>query len=270
MPKLAVSNLAWTGRDDQILPLLSFLGVEGVEVAPAKVAPWEQLSVASMAEFRQRAEGYGLKISSFQAFLFGKPELQLLGDEASFKALCEHMEFVGELAATAGAEVLVFGAPKNRLLLGHTTETAHRLAHNRFSKIADIVVGHGVKLALEAIPAAYGSEFMRSYRESLALAREVAHPGLAFHLDTGCTWVHGDDIAMAINEAGGDISHFHVSQPNLIDFSEPANYQIEAAAALNSACYERWICIEMLETLDPVQSLIDAVNYVSNTYLRQL
>ncbi len=267
MPKLAISNLAWTGKDDEMLALLADLGVQGIEVAPGKVAPWEQLTASLMEQFRRRVEMYGLEISSFQAFLYGRPNLQLLGDSTSYAGLCEHMGKVCELASVAGAKVLVFGAPKNRLLLGHSNEAARLLALERLAQLAEIAVKNNVALGLEAVPRAYGAEFITSYRESLAMVREIDSLGLVFHLDAGCTWMQGDDIGLAIQETAAEIAHFHISQPNLTDFIEPAPYQSVAAKALSRAGYDQWVCIEMLENAEPEQLVSEAVNFVRKAYL---
>ncbi|MCK2086762.1 sugar phosphate isomerase/epimerase [Thauera aromatica] len=267
MPKLAISNLAWTGNDDEMLALLANLGVEGVEVAPGKVAPWDELTTSVMDAFRQRVAKHGLEISSFQAFLFGHPNLQLLGDPGSYAALCKHMDNVCQLASVAGAKVLVFGAPKNRLLLGHPMETARALAIERLSELAEIAEKHNVSLGLEAVPVAYGAEFISSYQESLALVRAVDRPGLVFHLDAGCTCVQGDDIGLAIQETAAEIAHFHISQPQLSDFTEPTPYHFVAANALASVGYDRWLCIEMLETAEPKRSIRGAVDFLHKVYL---
>ena len=252
-----------------MLARLADLGVEGVEIAPGKVAPWDRLNASVMEDFRLRAAKYGLEIISFQAFLYGYPNLQLLGDQASYAALCIHMERVCQLAWVARAKVLVFGAPKNRLLLGHTTEAARALALDRLSELGDIAKKHSVSLGLEAVPSKYGAEFISSYRESLDLVREVNSQGLVFHLDTGCTWMQGDDIGLAIHDAAAEIAHFHISQPNLLDFSEPAPYHAVAANALAEVSYDKWLCIEMLETPNALHSVTDALHYVREIYFKK-
>lgn len=266
MPKLAISNLAWTGKDEEMLSLLADLGVEGIEVAPGKVAPWGELTPSVMDAFRQRVAKHGLEIPSFQAILFGHFDLQLLGEPGSYAALCKHMDNVCHLASVAGAKVLVFGAPKNRLLLGHSMETARALAIERLSELAEIAEKHNVSLGLEAVPVAYGAEFISSYKESLTLVRAVSKRGLVFHLDAGCTCVQGDDIGLAIHETKDEIAHFHISQPSLSDFHKPAPYHDAAAKALQRVGYDQWLCIEMLETASPPLSVTEVVRFVRNAY----
>lgn len=80
--------------------------------------------------------------------------------------------------------------------------------------------------------------------------------------------MQSDDIGLAIQESAAEIVHFHISQPNLSDFSEATPYHSVAADGLARVGYDRWLCIEMLETADPEKSVTDAVKFVKNFYFR--
>lgn len=268
MDKLAVSNIAWTGNDLEVFKLFSDLGVDGVEVAPGKVAGgWDQLNVESMRNYRNQCADFGLEIPSFQAFLFGKPHLQLLGSDSIFNEFKEHMKFVSEMASTAGANILVYGAPKSRQLIDYSYDEGVCLAEQRLAELAEVCWENDVSIGLEAVPEAYGGEIIKSYRDSFRIVKDVNHPGLVFHLDTGCTFLNDESVDEAINDTFNLIKHFHISQPKLSDFKEPANYHSDAAKALNENNYQAWHCIEMLETDNPLESIQTAVFYVKRNYL---
>lgn len=265
--KLAVSNIAWSGDHEKTLAQIAALGVQGVEVAPGKVTGgWDSLDIKAMHNYRTLCEDHGLSIPSFQAFLFGKPHLQLLGEPQVFDQLVEHMQFVAELAATAGASILVFGAPKNRLLLGRELADAETLLVERLGVLAEHCAAQGVSIGLEAVPAIYGGEIITSYADSLRIVQSINSPGLVLHLDTGCTWLNGDDIATAIDIAGPWIRHFHISQPQLSDFSEPALYHLTAAKKLRELEYGHWLCIEIREADHPMIAVEQAVGFVQSVY----
>ena len=264
--KIAVSNIAWDGDEDAFFTVLSKAGANGVEVAPGKISPWERMNASIMCDYRRKCEGYGLSIPSFQAFLFGKPHLQLLGNQSVFDEFSLHLQFVAQLASVAGAKILVFGAPKNRLLLGMDQAGATDLATERLSTLAKIAWDNGVSIGLEAVPACYAGEFIVSYLESLEIVSKVDHPGLVFHFDTGCTFLNEEDVSSAILESSGEIRSFHVTQPELADFSSPALYHLGAADALRRTGYDGWINIEMKPTLNASFSISNAVDYVSCTY----
>lgn len=271
MGKIAISNIAWTGNNEQVFELLAALGLGGIEVAPGKVNNgWDALNTSVIRNYRNACDSFGLVIPSFQAFLYGKPELQLLGDKQSFSALKQHMKFVCDLADVAGAKVLVFGAPKNRLVFGHTYEDALKLAQERLAALAEICWQHRISIGLEAVPQAYGGEIITSYKESANIVTVVNHPGLVFHLDAGCTFLNDDSISQAIELNAGSIAHFHISQPKLTDFSEPADYHLSAARVLNAVGYDRWLCIEMLQSENALYSIEQAVNFVKKSFMSGL
>lgn len=268
MNRLAISNIAWTENDSQVLEKLSVLGVNGVEVAPFKLTgDWETLNTKIVGQYRATCNQYGLEIPSFQAFLFGKPHLQLLSSETKFSEFKDHMKIVAELAAIAGARVLVYGAPKSRLLLDHSYDSGLALSRDRLLQLAEICDSFDVCLGLEAVPSAYGGEIITSYKESVNIVKELNHRGLVLHLDAGCTFLNGDSIKKAIEDTKNSIGHFHVSQPNLGNFNIPSSYHDEASSALNSSKYNKWLCIEMLSGDNQLRSIEEAVEFVNRKYI---
>ena len=99
--KLAVSNIAWDApEDDAVKAALRAGGVHGIEVAPTKFWPdWEGMSVAAATAERQRLADSGFAVPALQAILFGRPDLQVFGDEASVSALVAHIADVAAVAA---------------------------------------------------------------------------------------------------------------------------------------------------------------------------
>lgn len=266
MYRLAISNIAWTGNDAAVLGLLSRLGVEGVEVAPAKIASWKDLTLVRISRYRALCDEHGLCIPSFQAVFYGMPELQLLGEQIVFDRMVDHIALVADMAQVAGARLVVFGAPKNRLLLGYDKTGAFSLAVERLHVMAEVAWAAGVCICLEAVPLNYGGEFITSYIDSLALVEAVRHPGLEFHFDVGCVFLNGDEVEPAIREAGKRISHFHITQPDLGNFFCPEKYHYCAAKALNELTYNQWLSIEMKETGSPLESIEIAVKAAKAIY----
>jgi sugar phosphate isomerase/epimerase len=268
MMRLAVSNLAWPGELDRMaFEHLARLGVSGLEVAPTRLAGWEELTRPRLLEYRDRAAGHGLSVSSLQAILFGRNELHLLGDAASFDALCTHMRHVSDIATMLGAQVLVFGAPRNRLRGGMETQAAWDLACERFALLGEITAAAGVVIGIEPVPSVYGADFLVSWDDVLRMVAAVDSPGVRVHLDTGCVLLGGGSIGEAIAAAGPLLAHFHAAQPQLGDFAAPAGNHVEAARVLRSGGYDRWVAIEMREQAeDPIGSIETAVHFVRKIY----
>jgi sugar phosphate isomerase/epimerase len=266
--RLAVSNLAWpSGQEDAAYELLASLGVPGVEVAPTRLGPWNAWPVARLVEHRAKFAAAGLVVSSLQAILYGRIEPQLLGDASTFRHMHEHMRLVAEIAAALGATALVFGSPRNRRRGEMPAERAGELARERLYLLGDVVMDAGAVLAIEPVPAAYGGDFLGSWREVLRLVEDVNHPGVRVHLDTAGVGLAGDSIGDAVAACKDRIAHFHAAQPHLVAFSPPERNHAEAAAALNAIGYDKWLSIEMREQPDnPFGAIKDAVLVVQKIY----
>ena len=268
MTHLAVSNLAWPDeRNAAALEKLASLGVEGVEVAPTRLAGWEDLTPGQLVDYRHQLEAAGLRVSSLQAILFGCADLHLLGDLGSFQRLCEHMRRVTDIAVTLGAGVMVFGSPRNRHRGDMPLDAAWELARERWRTLGDITWEGRVAIGIEPVPAFYGGDFLAHWPDVLRMVQEVGNPGVRVHLDTGCVLLGGGDIADAIAACIQDLAHFHAAQPELGNFDTPTENHADAAAALKANRYARWLAIEMREQGgDPLASVETAVRTVQHIY----
>jgi sugar phosphate isomerase/epimerase len=265
--RLAVSNLAIprsSGPRD--LTYLRSLGVNGIEVAPTRLAPWEELDARILDDYRSMLADAGLVVSSLQALLFGKDEACLLGNEQSFGRMLDHLTAVAEIGARLGASIGVFGAPRNRRRRDMERATAWSLGCERLERLAAAVEPFGFALVLEPVPAAYGGDFLTQAAETLQMVGEVNRPGLRAHLDTGCIKLGGDDIAVAIHGAGEALSHFHIAEPGLSGFDTPLADHEAAASALRQVGYRGWLAIEMLEQAGGLTDVVAAVRFATSCY----
>jgi D-psicose/D-tagatose/L-ribulose 3-epimerase len=246
--RLAVSNLAW-GPELQApaLDLLARMGVDGVEVAPTRIAGWAEITPALIRDFRSDLAAAGLRTSSLQAIYYGCPGAQLLGDAAGFAAMSEHTRRVSGIAAELGAGVAVFGAPRNRARGALPAEEAAGLALERLRQLGDIVQSDGMALGMEPVPAHYNGDFMMRAGELTELVRAVGHPSIRLHLDSGCVLLGGDSIAEAIAEGAAELVHIHMAEPDLAGFSAPIADHAGAGGALRRIGYDGWLAIEMRE-----------------------
>jgi sugar phosphate isomerase/epimerase len=242
--RIAVSNIAWEpSEDDVIADLLRREGVLGVEIAPTK---WREkpleATAAEIASYRRAWAERGLEISSLQALLFGRPDLQLFGP--SRRDLSDYLRRVIELGSALGARALVFGSPKNRLRGSLSPADAMASATEFFSDIADYATGHGVVIAIEANPPEYGGDFVTRTSEAAELCRAIASPGVGVNGDLGGITMSGDNPISTLESARDCLVHFHASEPNLIELGASADHGA-AAAGLKAAGYRGWIAIEM-------------------------
>jgi sugar phosphate isomerase/epimerase len=272
MRRLSVSNIAWPTESRQtIYELLRNLGVQGVEVAPSKIAPWDRLDEKVIKAERDLMESFGLSVSSYQALYFGRPDLQLLGDEASFEELRSHTIRVARLAESlSGGGAGVFGAPKNRIRGGLTEEEAAKLGAERLARLADSVAPYDFVLVLEAAPEEYGGDFLQTAAACAKMVETVGHSALRLHLDTGCLEITGEDGKSFISDNSHLLRHVHLSRPQLaaVDSSaQPLLSQI--SSQLDAIGYDKWVAIEMRETRDFVSCITNAIEAVCADTTRQ-
>lgn len=264
--RLSISNLALPdGYTDWTR--LREAGVEGVEVAPTRIAAWDELNRGRVEAFRRTLTDSGLVVSSLQAIFFGVPDIALLEEPASFNLMKEHMKRVGEVGALLGAKVAVFGAPKQRSRGKKTEQDAFDLGAERLQQLAEILHKHGLVIGLEPVPSAYNGDFLTIWQDVDAMVRYVDHPALKVHLDTGCVFLGEGRIAEAIAETHDVLAHFHIAEPLLTGFSTPTAEHAESALALIEANYRGWLAIEMLrQESNPLAAVAQAIEFATCAY----
>ena len=266
--KLSVSNIAWnTQENPAVYKILQHHSVSGVEIAPTKLWPgWQGASPKSAMTMRSLYADHGFAIPALQAILFDRPELTVFGDTTSQAALLDHIDNVAQLAAALSAPVLVFGSPRNRDPGERTAKQAHREAVDFFGRAAERCHKQGFQLCLEPNPKVYACRFMTDWQEVRAVVKDVDHAGLGIHLDTACISLENDDIIEAVNGCAGRIAHFHISEPELGDFSKPTIDHAAVGQALREINYDGWLSIEMRRSENPLISIDEALTKVTAWY----
>lgn len=266
--KLSVSNIAWNPAEEkEVLDLLSRYGVSGIEIAPTKFWPeWQGADAESARYIRKELASKGFEVPALQAILFGKSELQVFSEPDMQAKLISHIDEVAALADALDARILVFGSPRNRDPGDRSDEQAFSEAVDFFRRAGEICVKHNVQLCIEPNPAVYHCNFMTHWHEVAAMVSAVSHPGIGLHLDAACIFIEGDDVIRAIHESADNIVHFHVTEPDLGDFSNPRLDHVAIGKALKEINYAGWISIEMRRSDNPVKSIEEAVTRVNEWY----
>ncbi|MBX9661605.1 MAG: sugar phosphate isomerase/epimerase [Nitrospiraceae bacterium] len=244
--------------------MLADAKVTGLEVAPTKLAPWQDLTEEVARVERHRICRAGLQVSSYQALYFDRPDCQLLGDAASFEAMREHTVQVAtftEHLSRGGPGV--FGAPRNRQRGQLTAENAFELGAQRFRCLAEAVAATGLTIVLEAAPVEYGGDFLVTTAQCAAMVRAVSHPSFRLHFDSGCLAFTGESAQDIIREHHDIIAHVHLSKPKLASIIEAdAPIYAPLLSALNDVGYGGWTAIEMREADDPLTVVSEAISAI--------
>lgn len=263
--KIAISNIAWSPSEEiEMAQLLPSLGVNAVEVAPARIAP-------TTDGFKALWEENGVKISSMQALLFGRDDLVLFDSSEKRRLMLEYLSEIVEKAEEIGATKLVFGSPKNRRRGEKSNEAALPIAVDFFSRLADKAKKHGVTICLEANPKEYGGDFILTTQEAADLVKTVNNEGFGLHLDTGGIIINDEDCQSLVGEYFEIIKHVHISAPFLKPIYDEKIPLHELISSLKKVSYQGFLSIEMKsltdnKNQDHVRQAVESVTEVLSGY----
>lgn len=249
--RLAVSNIAWTPEQTvAAYGLLSRHGIRGLEIAPGLFFADADDAFAPTPAEAARAiapmQAAGLELVSMQALLFGVSGAALFGDAGERARLEVAMRRAINLAGRFGIPNLVFGSPRQRVVPdGMAAAAALEIAANTFRQLGDAAAAAGCRLAIEANPAEYGTNFLTGTSDALAFVEVVNHPAVTLNLDLGTVWMNGEQGDLAVIAAAGRISHVHISEPQLAAAPACGPATRDLLSIVNDAGYDGWYSIEM-------------------------
>lgn len=251
--KLSMSNIAWSPaeRHDAYAAMVD-ADILGLEIAPGlffdtaedPFDPDEAVARAALDEVR----AVGLTLVSMQSLLFGVKGAALFDGLEACRRFEAGMVRAIELAGRLGVPNLVFGSPRQRNVPREMTEAA-ALDHAAviFRRLGDQAVFEGTKIAIEANPVAYGTNFLNTIDQAAEFVDLVDHPGIALILDLGAMHMNGgfDATPNRIPALLPRLNHVHISAPNLSMAPSDAAALVPILNALRTGNYAKAVSIEM-------------------------
>ncbi len=272
MMKIAISNLAWSiAEDTSVAQILQALEIKGVEIAPTKI--WKnplQTSPDEINAYKTFWQRQGIQIVAMQSLLFGRPDLTLFREPEKRRETFDYLSSLIKLGNQLGAEILVFGSPKNRQRGSLTFSEAEAISLSFFSELGKVAKDYDVKFCLEPNPQVYECDFITNAQQGYELVTKINHQGLGLHLDAAGMTLSNEDIKLMLEKTIDKLCHFHISEINLEIITEgDVNHQLfgKSLARLN---YSGWKSIEMRakNTVDDLvnitKALEIAIKYYSN------
>ena len=248
-----MSNIAWAPEERlEAYAILAESGFTGLEIAPglffrAAEDPFFP-DTASARRARAEAADAGLKLVSMQSLLFGVTGAALFEGADARAAFETGMHRAIRLAERFGIPNLVFGSPlQRRVPEGMAMDDAWNQAAEVFRKLGDAAAAADTRIAIEANPAAYGTNFCTTLDEALGFVERVAHPAIVPHLDLGAMHMNGDfdGVPARLPDLAPRLSHVHVSEPDLAPAPADPAALAPVLGSLAAAGYARAVSIEM-------------------------
>lgn len=251
--KLSVSNIAWLPEERlEAYAILAEAGFTGLEIAPglffhAAEDPFLPDTASARAARVEMADA-GLSLVSMQSLLFGVTGAALFEGADARAAFEAGMHRAIRLAERFGIPNLVFGSPlQRRVPEGMAMEGAWEQAAEVFRKLGDAAAAAETRIAIEANPAAYGTNFLNTLDQALGFVDLVAHPAVVPHLDLGAMHMNGDfaGVPGRLPALTPRLSHVHVSEPDLAPAPADPAALAPVLGGLAAAGYARAVSIEM-------------------------
>jgi sugar phosphate isomerase/epimerase len=265
---LAISNIAWEpDENDEILPLLKEYDVTGIEIAPTK--RWSEPESASKEEaenYQKYWKNQGLVPIAMQSLLFNRPHLSIFGDRNA--DTLAYLKIIIRIAGWMSLKALVFGSPKNRLIGNDLREVRYGEAIDFFRALGDEAERYNVKFCIEPNPEAYGCDFICTTMEGLEFIRDIAHPAIRLHLDTGTMLLNGEEPKKILEACLPYAAHFHISEPFLQIPGSQSFDHVPIAEALREVGYSGWVSLEMKSgnRESNKEAIAEALVYIRKVY----
>ncbi len=245
--RLAISNLAF--KDQRLADVAAEIksaGLAGVELAPGLI--WDAPLDSTQEERRNIKKliaSAGLQCVGLQAVLFGRPDLQMLGDAATRKHCLDYLDGMAQLCRDLGGGILSLGAAKNRLRQGRSAEEVWPIMKEFLCMLGERAAQYQVTICLEPVAADYGGDFLCTVEETARMVTDVAHPAVRLMIDTGSMRLNDEPFAETFKQYQSLIEHIHINEPFL---KPPADDRPHRAFAreLQSSGYKNFLSLECL------------------------
>jgi len=250
MVKFSICNEIFQGWPlDRVFSFVSQLGYDGIELAPFTLAN----SVTDISKDRRReianlANEYGLDIVGIHWVLVKPEGLHITHPDRSIRERTEEylkrlIDFCGDI----GAEVIVFGSPKQRSVLpGVRYEDAWNYAKEIFRRCSEYAESFGVYICIEPL-SKEETNFINNASEAIRLIEEVDHPNFRLILDVRSMSKEEKSIPDTIRGAKQYLMHFHANDDNGLGPGFGNVDWFSVAKALKEIGYKRYVSVEVFD-----------------------
>lgn len=225
------------------------LGYQGLEIAPFTLRgdPFA-LTPSDAAHWRREAATHGITISSLH-WLLVKPEgLSLVSDDGALRRrTIDLLKHLIELAAVAGAQVLVHGSPNQRSpLAGQSVAQATDRFEAALAELAPHAHAAGVTYCIEPLSRAE-TPVINTLAEAVALVERIGSPALRTMLDmSAASQSEREPPAVLLQRylTSGHIAHVQFNDANRRGPGQGDTRHIGAMRVLKESAYDGWVAVE--------------------------
>lgn len=267
--KLAAANLALPAADQLAwLPRLAELGIAGLEIVPdhAWTDTWHGLDAAAVERYRRAAARAGLAVVGLSGLFDGRPELDLLAEDASAKWAEAQLVHLSAVCRDLGGRTLTLGVGRRRGGLAKPRAWTRLAA--AVERVLARIEDHGTVLCLAPMAPAAG-EFCHTAQECRMLANAIDHPALGLQLNAHALMANGESGHAVFAAIYGRLDLFVADEPGLAPLGASGLIDHPALRRhLAASRYDGWLVIEQAAGAAPLATLAAALELYDRVYQR--
>ncbi len=250
--RFAICNELYEGWDiEKVIVNAAKAGYEGVEIAPFTLAQdIREISAQRRSSIRACAEKEGMAITGLHWLLLAPEGLHINSPNADVSSKTEaYVVALADLCADLGGEILVWGSPKQRVVLPEDTwlDSWTRMV-DILGRLGEQAQARGVTIAFEPLTSGDGCNFINTMAEGQLLVREVNSPGVRLHLDVKAMFGEQRPVADTIRLSGGTyVAYVHANDPNLRGPGMGDEDFVPILQALKEIGYDGWVSVEVFD-----------------------
>ncbi|MBS7611890.1 sugar phosphate isomerase/epimerase [Candidatus Bathyarchaeota archaeon] len=254
--KFSICNELFKGWSlSEVFNFVSKLGYHAVELAPFTFTDdVREVHPSKREAIRKLAVQHGLEVTGLH-WLLVKPEgLHINHPNPNIRQrTIEYLKCLGVFCRDLGGEILVFGSPRQRMVLPNVTyEDAWKWTVEAFKECTEYLLDYNVILCIEPLRSEL-TNFITTVKEALRLIDEVAKPNFKLILDVYFMSGTGRPIREQILLGARHLKYFHANDDNKggpgfgsIDYREVAD-------SLKQVGYSGYVSVEVLrDEADPI------------------
>ena len=252
--KFGTCNEMFEGWDlERQFRFIGETGYQGVELAPFTIAKRvTDVPASRRREIAALARAHGLLVIGLHWLLVGPDGLHITHpDPAVRRQTTEYFKDLMRFCADVEGEVLVFGSPKQRSLLGGVTRAQARAwLIEAFRDALPVAEQVGVTLCLEPLPPPE-CDFIQTTAEAIDVIDAVDHPRVRLILDVkslaGEQELTGVPIPQIIRNVASYVAHVQANDANRGYPGSGAIDFVPIFRALRGAGYDRFVSVEVFD-----------------------
>ena len=251
--KLFISNLAWNHFDSkEVLKLLKYYSIDGIDLAPIKITPKWKNSEISMKKFYKEFSLLGLKINAIQG-VFYKTHLNLFKKDHQSK-IYNHISKIIRISKILNCNKIIVGSSNFRNNNKLNMSQSNIIFLNFFKKIIPMLKKNKLYICFEPIPKNYGEKYLNDMNKLTNLIKKLKTPWFGINFDTSMYHFNKFNKNIFLDNKKL-IKNIQISERNFSFFLHPSKFNLLFANLLKKNTSFKKVSLEIISKNTDIKKL---------------